>query len=337
MAYLVSILIPAYNADKWISETIKSAIGQDWPNKEIIIVDDGSSDDTYKIARMFETKSVKILTQENRGASAARNRALSIAQGDYIQWLDADDLLAPDKISWQIKEGEINRESRILLSSAFSKFYYRKQNVKFIPNSLWQDLSPVEWLLIKFNENAWMNPGVWLVSRKLTDIAGPWDERLSLDDDGEYFSRVIAASERIQFVNEARSYYRQVNTGSLSRAKSDTACKSLYLSLSITINRLRTLEDSFRTRSACLNVLQRWLIFFYPEKIKILEMVNALAKDLGGELMPPSLNWKYSAIKSFFGWRTAKKVEELAPMIRMTLEKKLDKLFYQLSGKKNYS
>jgi len=329
MAHLVSILIPAYNAEKWIGETVKSALEQDWRKKEIIIVDDGSSDDTLKIARRFESKSVKVLTQENRGASAARNNALLIAQGDYIQWLDADDLLAPDKITWQIKEGGINPESRLLLSSAWGKFYYRKEKTKFIPNSLWQDLEPVEWLLKKFNDNVWMNPAVWIVSRKLTDIAGPWDERLTLDDDGEYFSRLIAASDRIQFVKQSRSYYRQGNTRSLSRATSDRACKSLYLSMSLNISRLISLENSQRTRSACLKLLQRWLIYFYPEQSVILEKANALAKELGGELLPPSLSRKYSIIRYFVGWKTTKKVQEVAPMLKMIIQRNWDKLFYK--------
>ena len=123
MAQLVSILIPAYNAEKWIRDTINSALSQTWPKKEVIIVDDGSTDNTLQIARQFESKSVKVITQENMGACVARNKALSFAQGDYIQWLDADDLLAPDKISQQLKYAGDGRNSQILLSSAWCRFY----------------------------------------------------------------------------------------------------------------------------------------------------------------------------------------------------------------------
>jgi glycosyltransferase involved in cell wall biosynthesis len=328
---LVSILIPAYNAGNWIEETIISAIEQDWPKKEIIIVNDGSTDDTLRIAKRHESKFVKIVTQENRGASAARNRALSIAQGDCVQWLDAEDLLESDKISIQIKEGNICSESLILLSSAWGKFYFRKEKCRFSPNSLWENLTPVEWLLRKFNENIWMSNAAWLVSRKLTELAGPWDERLSLDDDGEYFSRLIAVSEKILFVRQAKSYYRQGNTGSLSRIKSDGACKSQFLSMDLNIRRLRSLEDSQRTRSACLKLLQRWVIFFYPKQKEILEKVNALARELGGELVPPSQSRKYSIIKALFGWEMAKKAEIIAPMLKMRVQANWDKLLYKLS------
>src|SRR6185312_14296624 len=103
MAELVSILIPAYNAERWIRDTMLSAIHQTWTNREIIIVDDGSTDNTLAIARTYESKMVKVVAQQNKGASAARNECLRYAQGDYVQWLDADDILAPDKISEQMK------------------------------------------------------------------------------------------------------------------------------------------------------------------------------------------------------------------------------------------
>src|SRR5271154_7166784 len=103
MKPLVSILVPAYNAEAWISDTLRSAISQTWEPKEIIVVDDGSTDQTLSVARRFQSEQVLILSQKNQGAAAARNRAFSLSHGDYIQWLDADDLLAPDKIAKQME------------------------------------------------------------------------------------------------------------------------------------------------------------------------------------------------------------------------------------------
>src|SRR5258708_26581415 len=88
MKPLVSILIPAFNAHAWIADTLRSAIAQTWERKEIIVIDDGSSDQTLVIARQFESNSVRVVTQKNQGAAAARNIAFSLCQGDYIQWLD---------------------------------------------------------------------------------------------------------------------------------------------------------------------------------------------------------------------------------------------------------
>src|SRR5262245_2008001 len=146
MAPLVSILIPAYNAERWIAETLQSALGQTWGRKEIIVVDDGSSDGTLAAALRFESNEVRVVMQPNQGAAAARNKALSLSQGDYIQWLDADDLLAPDKISKQIETVGGSVGQRTLLSGPWAYFCYRTSAAKFNPTPLWCDLSPVEWM-----------------------------------------------------------------------------------------------------------------------------------------------------------------------------------------------
>src|SRR6516162_11875460 len=127
MKPLVSILIPAYNAEEWIADTIRSAIAQTWQCKEIIVVDDGSSDRTAEVARQFASKKVVVVSTENYGAASARNSALQLSQGDYIQWLDADDLLAKDKIELQLASLRELNNRRKLLSSSWAYFHYRPQ------------------------------------------------------------------------------------------------------------------------------------------------------------------------------------------------------------------
>jgi glycosyltransferase involved in cell wall biosynthesis len=109
MACLVSILIPVFNAEKWIRENIESALSQTWERKEIIIIDDGSTDNSLQIEKKYESNIVKVISQEKMESAVARNRALEYAQGDYIQWLDADDLLSPDKIEKQLRALDASR------------------------------------------------------------------------------------------------------------------------------------------------------------------------------------------------------------------------------------
>jgi glycosyltransferase involved in cell wall biosynthesis len=308
MPDLVSVLIPAYNAEKWIADTIKSAIAQNWSNKELIIVNDGSTDNTLSVAKNFESKSVKIITQDNCGASTARNKALSFAQGDYIQWLDADDILAPDKISNQMQLAEAGYNSLQLFSSSYGIFHYRIGKAKFKPNNIWQDLSPLDWIINNFSDrNAWMVPAAWLISRKLTEKAGYWDERLSLNDDGEYISRVVLASEQVKFVSTAQSYYRSTSFAQLSRDNSERGIQSLLMSLKLCIQHLRHFEDSEKTRKASVALLQMYSHFFYTEKPELLEELNALAFELGGELMPPGLGWKVNLLDKLVGSKVAGK------------------------------
>jgi glycosyltransferase involved in cell wall biosynthesis len=333
MSHLVSILIPAFNAGKWIESTIQSAIGQTWPETEVIIVDDGSTDDTVEKARKFESSSVKIVVQKNKGASAARNVALSLAQGDFIQWLDADDLLAPDKITQQLSKTGYDGSTQFLLSSSCGKFGYRIEKAVFAPNALWQDLSPVEWLLTMFNNNVCMYLHSWLVSRKLTEMAGPWNEALSLDDDGEYFSRVAAKSSGIRFIRDAKCYYRNTNVGSLSRKISAKACQSLTLSLKLTISHLRGLEASERTRTASIKYLEQWFNYFYyyPLKLDIIDDLKHLAAELNGTFLPPRLEWKYAGVRALLGLQAAKIAKHQLPLIKFRARLKLDELMYRLS------
>lgn len=117
---LVSILIPACNAKESIAHTLRSAFAQTWKRKEIIVVNDGSTDQTLAIARQFEGAGVSVGTQKNQGAAFARNKAFALSQGDYIQWLDADDLLAPDEIATQMQTLEQGPSNRVVLSSAWA-------------------------------------------------------------------------------------------------------------------------------------------------------------------------------------------------------------------------
>jgi len=333
MPTLVSILIPAYNAEQWIADTITSALNQTWPNKEIIIVDDGSTDQTLNIAKRYESESVIVISQENKGASAARNTAIRYAKGDYIQWLDADDLLAVDKISNQLNYPGICSNALTLLSSSYGTFYYRINRAKFIPTALWSDLMPVEWLLRRFTEKIWMINSSWLVSRRLIELAGPWDERLSMDDDGEYFCRIVSVSEKIKFVADSKVYYRNANPGSLSQNKSNKALESQILSTILCIGHLRKLEDSERTRTASLKFLQRRICYIYPQNSILLEKVTKIALDLGGTLSPPKESVQFFLLRNMIGWKTAKYIKDVIWRIETSTRKNWDRLYYLLTNK----
>jgi glycosyltransferase involved in cell wall biosynthesis len=333
MPELVSILIPAYNADKWIADTINSALSQTWAKKEIIIVDDGSTDDTLSVAKTFESKIVKVIAQKNTGACGARNKALSLAQGSYIQWLDADDLLHPEKIASQLREAEDGLTARVLLTCKWGMFFYCTHRASMKPDSLWQNMSAVEWIMTKLSDNVWMNPAVWLVSRRLTDLAGPWDERLSIsgDDDGEYICRVVAASEGVKFVPEAMCYYRIGTVGSLNwnMGKSREKLKSLFLSLNLSVDHLLSLENSEKTRRAGVRILQTWLPLFYPEHSELLDEMDKRARALGGSLSTPKISWKYYPVEVIFGLKTARNVMCSWNAFKLSALKNWDGLLYK--------
>ena len=327
MQPLVSILIPAYNAGEWIEDTLRSALNQTWENKEIIVVDDGSTDGTLKIARKYESESVHIFTQTNQGAAATRNQAFALCQGDYIQWLDADDLLAPKKISLQMELLRTLLSKRTLASGPWGNFLYRPHRAEFIATALWTDLTPTEFLLRKMQLNLHMQTGTWLVSRELTEAAGPWNTQLLGDDDGEYFCRVLLASDGVRFVPDAKVYYRASGTTSLSYiGRSQKKMEAQWHSMQMHVEYLRSLEDSERVRTACVQYLQNWLIFFYPERLDLVNQAQQLAAKLGGTLKTPQLSWKYSWMERLFGWRVAKWAQRFLQASRWSVERFADKI-----------
>ena len=335
MKPLVSILIPAYNSREWIADTLRSAIAQTWPNKEIIVVDDGSTDQTLAIARQFESDTVHVFTQKNQGAAATRNTAFSLSHGDYIQWLDADDLLAPDKISKQLDALGESANKRTLLSGSWGQFIYRHRRTKFIPSALWCDLSPAEWLVRKMSQNVYMQTASWLVSRELFEAAGQWDTRLLGDDDGEYFCRVLLACDGVRFVPESKIYYRASGPGSLSYVgRSDKKREAQWCSMKLHIGYLRSLEDSERARAACVTYLQNWLIFFYPERMDLVQQMEQMARDLGGQLKAPYLSWKYSWIRAIFGWHAARRSQLTLQGMKASMARRWDNTLFRLERRK---
>jgi glycosyltransferase involved in cell wall biosynthesis len=305
MSSLVSILIPAHNCQSWIAETIQSALSQTWSRKEIIVVDDGSTDGTLEIARGFECQILKVVHQDNSGASSARNRALRECQGDYIQWLDSDDVLGPEKIERQLMSEGGHREPGTLYSCPWAKFYYRISKAKPEQTPLWQDLGAVDWLNLHVGSSWWMPPTVWLVSRELTDKAGPWDERLTLDDDGEYSCRLVSRSLSVRFVRDAQIYYRMANQSSLSRSWSRKAWESLVLASLLKTCHVLRLEDSERTRAACikgLNSTARNLEVAAPD---LAGRVCRKIVELGGTVAPVAVSAEYAFARMLLGDKRA--------------------------------
>ncbi len=306
-------------------------MSQTWRRKEIIVVDDGSRDGTLAVARQYESNSVRVVASKNQGAAATRNLALQLSQGDYIQYLDADDLLAPDKIERQLTALKASDSRRTLLSSPWAYFYYRTSRARFVQNSLCQDLSPVEWLLRKMSENLHMQTATWLMSRELAEAAGPWDTRLLSDDDGEYFCRVLMASEGTRFVGGTGVLYRVANSNNLSViGTSDKKKDAMLKSMELYTKYLRSMEESERTRRACLTYLQNWYEVFYPERPDLVAKVQALAAELNGCLKEPQLRWKYAWMRPLFGWKTAKVAQRTLPQLKGSCIRAWDKMMYSL-------
>jgi len=309
MKPLVSILIPAYNAEQYLAETLDSALAQTWDNLEVIVVDDSSKDNTLAIAQQYESKIVKVIHQSNQGQSASENRALEAAQGDFIQYLDADDLLAPDKIDRQIQcLGD--RNSPYVAAGEWARFYHTPSEARFTPQALWADFPPTDWLIAAWEGSYMMHGAAWLIPRSISDRAGGWNADLSLINDFEYFSRILLASEGVKFCWGAKTYYRSGSSSNLSGTKSYTAWKSAVLSMKLGTQHLLSVEDSSRTRRACANALQGLLYTLYPDAPDLRQDLEQQIQQLGGSDLALPGGPALQILSRLIGWQRAKHLQK---------------------------
>lgn len=309
---LVSILIPCFNAERWLPETIESALAQTWPAKEIIVIDDGSTDASLSVARRFEARGVRIVSQPNQGASAARNHGLRLARGEFIQFLDADDLLDLDKVARQVRLLQ-ERGPDCIVSCAWGRFTTDPATAGLDPHTaLWRALAPVDWLVLAAEQNIMMATATWLLPRAITDRIGPWDaaHRTNPLDDMDYFDRARAASRQVLFCPGTRTYYRSELGGSLSRMRSEAAWAAMSATLHRSADLLLRLEDSPRTRHAGATLLQRFNYELYPARPDLAAAAAARVRALGGTELQPEFGPARRRLARIIGWKLTKRLHD---------------------------
>jgi glycosyltransferase involved in cell wall biosynthesis len=244
---------------------------------------------------------VRLIEGPRINASAARNRALAVSTGDYIQYLDADDLLEPGKIRRQLDVLEAN--PRCVAFGRWGRFAERTEDVVFADDDELRDWTPVGWLEFALRGNRMMHPAAWLVPRDIASAAGPWDESLTLNDDGEYFARVVCRSDGLKCVPDAVSFYRTTAAPSLSKSRGTAAYASLFQSVERTATTLLAFEDSPRTRRAAADLLRRFRHYVYPAVPELRRRAEELVKGWGGSDVQPDLGPKSRLLSSLVGRR----------------------------------
>jgi glycosyltransferase involved in cell wall biosynthesis len=309
---LVSILVPCHNAAPWLAATLESALAQTWPHCEIIVVDDGSTDNSTAVARRYAPAGVRLAMQPRSGAAAARNRALRETCGDFIQFLDADDLLSAGKIASQVNLLTA-RPPGALASCAWGRFTTDISTARFVDTSVFRDFAPIDFLLLAGETGAMMHPAAWLVPRAIAERAGPWNETLSLNDDGEYFCRVALAASEIAYCTDpvAKSFYRSGLPGTLSQRRDERARRSQFRALELITRSLLTAEDSARTCSACAGYWRRFVHDYYPVPRDLITRAQAEVLRLGSELGQPPMGPKSRWLARLIGWRNVWRLKHL--------------------------
>ncbi len=217
---LVSIIIPTFNRAYIIGETLDSVLAQTYQNWECIVVDDGSNDYTDELMEFYcETENrIKIYKRpENKNASTCRNVGFEKSKGEFIQFLDSDDLLAKNKLEEQVKLYKPGELSLITCKwGGFEKSTNLSKRFKFKYHSYRNFKKGINLLNTFGNYNEYYPLHVYLIPRKLIEKSGLWNESLTNNDDAEFFSRVILNASEIIFSSGASVYYRYTSEEKLS-------------------------------------------------------------------------------------------------------------------------
>lgn len=209
----ISVIIPAYNAELTIKHTIKSVLKQTFTDFEIILINDGSTDRTAEIVREIQDDRIKIFSYQNGGLPVARNRGIDNATGDYLTFLDADDLWTKDKLEKQLNAFKANPKAGV----AYSRVSYIDEQGNFLYNC-----NPVSFegnvLKPLLLTNFLINGSNILIRREAIESVGKFDPDLKSSEDWDYYLR-LAKDYSFAVVPEYQILYRQTSNNMSSNVE----------------------------------------------------------------------------------------------------------------------
>ena len=219
----ISVIVPAYNAERTILETIKSVLQQTFSDFELIIINDGSTDQTVELLDTVEDSRLKIFDYENGGTSVARNRGLAHATGEFIAFLDADDLWTSDKLQLQLAALQQHPEAGVAYSWAYymdeqGKFFHADKPIFFYGN-VYAELLVRDFIVSGSN---------CLIRRQAIESVGEFDPALSCAQDWDYWLR-LAARWPFVVVPKLQIYYRISSNSASSNIELTEKCSFIVI------------------------------------------------------------------------------------------------------------
>ncbi len=202
---LVSVIIPVYNGGRFLKQALESVLNQTYQKLEVIVIDDGSTDNTKDIVDAFST--IRYIYQENKGVASARNKAISIANGEYVTFVDADDIILENKVELQLLCLENNAEIDICICSLEN----------FVdPN--FQHLLEEHEHFLKNEKISYMN---MMVRKNLFSKVGLFNERYKHSSDFEWITRAKDLNFKVKILPDVLQKRRLHNSNISVVARKD--------------------------------------------------------------------------------------------------------------------
>lgn len=308
---LVSVIIPAYNSEKYIAETLRSVIAQTYTNIEIIVVDDASTDTTLQVIESMDiTRPISVIKKEkNSGAAASRNLGYKQSKGSLIKFLDADDFIDHEMITNQVA---LAVDENNIISAQWGRFVNDDVSTfKLSPETCWQTMPSSDWACASWrNANAMTNPGIFLIPRKTIEKAGLWDETLSLLDDTEYFMKTILAANKVIFSGNSTLYYRSGLNNSLSRTKTRKGFESAFAAIEKASLTLLNKRNDHAAKLACANNWQLFIYDHYPNYPDLTGKAETYIQQLTTPDLPFPSGGYTKLLLNFLNWKTIKSIKQ---------------------------
>jgi len=271
---LVSIVVPVYNQEWCLTDTLVSVAAQSYRPLECIIVDDGSTDRTPEIIKDFAERhrsdfAIKAIRKENGGVQRARNRGIEESCGEFIQVLDGDDMLSPNKISSQVSflNSEEGARSDVVYGDST---WLIDDGVKTTPGDTVGLGREEDFLVSLLNHNTFNTPFAYLCRRSAVERVGRWDPSLRINEDVDYWSRMACLGLRFTYLPVNTGLYRRHNKPRMSeqhvRIRAEDTLriyKSIYRMLEenkqFTPQRRRALAQAFYSVSCWASLVDKAL------------------------------------------------------------------------------
>jgi glycosyltransferase involved in cell wall biosynthesis len=314
MKSLVSIIVPVFNSEKYLKQAIDSALEQSWQNKEIIVVDDGSTDNSFAIARSFQSHQIKVIQQTNQGGCAARNRGFAESKGEYIQWLDADDYLEPTKIEDQIKAALLHPDA--VIYGVWINRIETKSKVQFSSRNLIEPTSDP----LGVHLAGMLAPTVaFLTPRSAINKIGGWDESLAADQDGDLLMRLML--QDIPFIHAPGGGGIWRHHSSLHRVSKSCSLKSISSRYQVCCKVIEQLQQQNKLNQYAqllawkLDRLAQLAILDYPT---LAEKCLIKAQEIFPHYQPQGSH-SYQLLRKFFGLQGSEKIRHLHTKIKQQI------------------
>jgi glycosyltransferase involved in cell wall biosynthesis len=307
---LVSIIIPFYNGDNYIRDTLHSCFNQSYKNIEIIVINDSSSIHSTKFLNDFVDDRLKIINlNQNVGPQKARNLGIQVANGLLLQFLDHDDVLDENKIFYQVRLYEIFGD-KFLYSSRQGHISNGEKHLDKSFSIYYKSFLPLNYFLVCSNQfGKYLTTGNWLIPRKIISKTHGWDPNAGINDDGEYFMRIILSSQGIKFSKNSIFYFRTDSFNSLSKSRNNFIkynkwfysyqSYSYYFKIYFTNEQYKLLS---------LNYFSKFFCYGFPLTKKIRELCLLEIRKLGYNSPLPFGSFKFVLISKLIGTNNALKL-----------------------------